>query len=99
MSAASACFGFKDQGVALISLSDKLWDDGRACGQRYIVSCRFELGNDCVEQSATFHGLEAMVVDNCGDCDGNDMQLSEPIFAGIAKLDAETAVISYRRFS
>ncbi|KAK8918949.1 hypothetical protein KSP39_PZI021475 [Platanthera zijinensis] len=96
MRAASACFGFEDKGVALISLSDKLWDGGKACGSRYFLNCK-RGNNDCTEHVGSTAGIVAMVVDNCGDCGGAAMLLSEEVFIGLGKLEVGTVLVSYQR--
>ncbi|KAK8918953.1 hypothetical protein KSP39_PZI021471 [Platanthera zijinensis] len=93
----SACFGLEDKGVALISLSDKLWDGGKACGSRYFLNCK--PGNDCIEHLGlgSAAGIVAMVVDNCGDCGGAAMLLSEEVFIGLGKLEVGTVLVSYQK--
>ncbi|KAK8953026.1 hypothetical protein KSP40_PGU007148 [Platanthera guangdongensis] len=92
----SACFGKKplaDPNEFLISLGEELWDNGRACGSVYDVTCIFESGNQCVAQEGGSLTARARVVDYCKDCRGDvAMLLSLQAFASIANIDAVSKV-------
>ncbi|KAK8918852.1 hypothetical protein KSP39_PZI021489 [Platanthera zijinensis] len=99
---ASACFGKKrlaDPNEFLISLGEELWDNGRACGSMFEVTCIFEPGNQCVAQEGGSLTARARVVDRCRDCRGNvAMLLSLEAFASIANIDAVSKVwVSYAK--
>ncbi|KAK8953493.1 hypothetical protein KSP40_PGU007150 [Platanthera guangdongensis] len=78
-----------DPNEFLISLGEELWDNGRACGSVYDVTCIFESGNQCVAQEGGSLTARARVVDYCKDCRGDvAMLLSLQAFASIANIDA-----------
>ncbi|KAK8953035.1 hypothetical protein KSP40_PGU007147 [Platanthera guangdongensis] len=88
MHAASECFQEQplDPNLFLISLGHRLWDNGRACGDLYDVTCLPQPGNQCVAHEGGSLTVRAKVVDRCKYCGHLDMLLSLEAYASIAKV-------------
>lgn len=95
--AASACYGFEDQGVMIAAASEAIWNGGGACGQYYRVTC---LSGTNLGVPKPCHGSTSVVVkivDRCPApaCRGT-IDLSQEAFASIADPNAGAININYR---
>ena len=97
MRAASACYGFADQGVMIAAASEAFWNGGEACGHLYAVRCTGAT-NAGVPQPCTGRTVTVKIVDLCpAGCRGT-IDLSQEAFAAIADPDAGKINIQYNRY-
>ncbi|CAI0394103.1 unnamed protein product [Linum tenue] len=78
----------------IVGVSDKLWNNGRACGRRYRVRCVGPANlvrNACKTTTAA---IIVTVVDYCKACTG-DLNLSRGAFSRIANPDAGKVRVAY----
>ncbi|CAL1358561.1 unnamed protein product [Linum trigynum] len=90
----SACYGNQNEGDMIAGVSDKLWNNGRACGRRYRVRCVGPANlvrNACKTTTAA---IIVTVVDYCKACTG-DLNLSRGAFSRIANPDAGKVRVAY----
>ena len=97
MYAASACYGFEDDGVMIAAASDVFWNDGGACGQMYEVSCLSGTNEGTPEPCLGSGSVVVKIVDHCppGSCRGT-IDLSQQAFQSIADTDSGVINISYQ---
>ncbi|CAI0427722.1 unnamed protein product [Linum tenue] len=90
----SACYQYQNRGDMITGVSDKLWDNGNACGRRYRVRC-IGAANLAPRSCRTTSGAVIVtVVDLCRNCDG-DINLSRAAFNRIADVDAGIVRVQY----
>ena len=96
--AASACYGFEDDGVMIAAASDTFWNDGGACGQMYQVTCLSGTNEGTPEPCLGSGSVVVKIVDHCppGSCRGT-IDLSQEAFESIADTDAGVINISYQQ--
>ncbi|WOL15199.1 EG45-like domain containing protein [Canna indica] len=89
----SACFGPVDPGVFLAAASGEIWNNGSACGRRYMVTCTGPANagetNPCKGTS-----VNVTIVDYCPACQAT-FDLSLDAFAVIADPNAGRINIEY----
>ncbi|KAG0451342.1 hypothetical protein HPP92_013742 [Vanilla planifolia] len=86
--AASACPMMDNSATILMSVGGKLWDNGKACGQSYLVECNGSKIKGHPSPCVSPGYILAKVVDNCGDCGANKILLSRNAFEAIAVKEA-----------
>jgi hypothetical protein len=96
--AASACYGFQDEGTMIAAASDSLWNGGAACGTMYTITCvggTNDTPNPCNGGSVT-----VKIVDRCPSpgCQAT-LDLSQEAFAAIGNIDAGKIVIDYNQYA
>ncbi|KAG0544217.1 hypothetical protein BDA96_02G256500 [Sorghum bicolor] len=93
----SACYGFQDKGTMIAAASEAFWNGGKACGDRYEVTCKGAT-NDGVPEPCTGRSVTVRIVDLCpaAGCRGT-IDLSQEAFAIIADPNAGKVQIEYRR--
>ncbi|WCJ30198.1 EG45-like domain containing protein [Euphorbia peplus] len=97
MSAASACYGYKKEGVMIAAASDALWDNGGACGKKYRVKC-IGATNDG-SHPCTGKSVVVKIVDYCpSGCQGT-IDLSSQAFKIIANPDAGKVKIQFQEYA
>jgi expansin (peptidoglycan-binding protein) len=97
MRAASACFGFQEQGTMIAAASDVFWNGGAACGKRLAVTCTGAT-NQGVPQPCTGRSVTVKIVDYCpAGCRGT-IDLSQEAFAAIANPDAGKILVEYHEY-
>ncbi|KAJ4709421.1 EG45-like domain containing protein [Melia azedarach] len=92
----SKCNGNRDDGPLVAGVSDALWDNGRACGRRYRVTC---IGgtNQTPNPCKAGRSVIVKVVDFCrSPCDGI-LNLSQDAFNRIANLKAGNVKVEYNQ--
>ncbi|KAK8671245.1 hypothetical protein V6N13_037845 [Hibiscus sabdariffa] len=83
----SACNGNKNDGIWVAGVSDRLWNNGRACGRRYKVRC-IRGTNEAPHPCKNGKTVTVTVVDYCqSGCQGI-INLSRDAFSAIADPDA-----------
>lgn len=90
--AASACYGFQDQGTMIAAAGDALWDNGAACGRMYRVTCTS--GTNATPNPCTGNSVTVRIVDRCPSA-GCILDLSQEAFSVIGNLDAGRINIDY----
>ncbi|KAJ1290057.1 hypothetical protein BS78_02G213100 [Paspalum vaginatum] len=94
--AASACYGYQEQGTMIAAASDVFWGGGAACGDRYVVRCTGAT-NGGVPHPCTGRSVTVKIVDICPAGCAGTIDLSQEAFAVIANPDAGKVEIEYRR--
>lgn len=96
--AASACYGFEDQGTMIAAASDALWDGGAACGRMYTVSCAG--GTNATPNPCKDGQVTVKIVDRCPSpgCQAT-LDLSQQAFNAIGNLDAGKILINYNQYA
>ncbi|KAL0926763.1 hypothetical protein M5K25_003013 [Dendrobium thyrsiflorum] len=92
----SAC-NWNDNGTFIISVSDALWDNGNACGRKYVVWCTpvsEGIFQNCTDGDITV-GYLVTVVDYCGHCNDLTMLLSQEIFSAMTNTENGSIQILY----
>ncbi|GMI80225.1 plant natriuretic peptide A [Hibiscus trionum] len=83
----SACYGNRNDGNMVAGVSDRLWNNGRACGRRYRVRC-IRGANEAPHPCKNGKTVVVKVVDYCkSGCQGI-INLSRDAFSTIADPDA-----------
>lgn len=93
--AASACYGYTDEGTLIAAASETLWDGGAACGRMYTVTCTGgtnETPNPCNAGTS----VTVKIVDLCPSpgCQAT-LDLSQEAFSTIGNLNAGKIDINY----
>ena len=93
----SACYGYQDQWVMIVTASDALWNNGAACGKMYSVSC-IGATNQGVPQPCKSGSVTVKIVDRCPSpgCQAT-IDLSQEAFSAIAEIVAEKINIDYNQ--
>lgn len=93
--AASACYGYQDEGTMIAAASESIWNNGAACGQMYTITCTGAT-NQGVPQPCTGQSVTVKIVDYCPPpgCQAT-FDLSEQAFAIIANTAAGKIDIDY----
>uniref|UniRef100_A0A7N2L900 Expansin-like EG45 domain-containing protein n=1 Tax=Quercus lobata TaxID=97700 RepID=A0A7N2L900_QUELO len=81
---ASACNGFKNDGVMIAAASNELWGNGAACGNNYKVKCLSGTNAGVPHPCKDNTDVVVTIVDFCSPgCQGT-LDLSQEAFAKIA---------------
>jgi len=85
-------------GTMIAAASEVFWNGGKACGDRYVVSCKGAT-NAGVPHPCTGRSVTVKIVDLCPSpgCQGT-IDLSQEAFAIIANPDAGKVEIEYHRY-
>ncbi|XP_065849998.1 EG45-like domain containing protein [Euphorbia lathyris] len=90
----SKCYGNNNNGVLVAGVSDALWNNGAACGQRYRVTC-VRGANKAPRPCRPGTSVEVRIVDYCSrGCQGV-INLSRDAFSRIGDPDAGLVVVNY----
>jgi hypothetical protein len=95
--AASACNGYKNDGVMVAAASNTLWGGGAACGKIHKVNC-LSATNRGVPKPCKNKQVVVTIVDFCPppNCQGT-IDLSQEAFGIIADLDAGKINIDFQQ--
>ncbi|KAF2310259.1 hypothetical protein GH714_007447 [Hevea brasiliensis] len=90
----SKCFGNQNNGAMVAGVSDKLWNNGAACGKMYRVRC-IEGANLAPHPCKQGTSVVVKIVDYCQRGCTGDINLSRDAFAQIADVNAGIVKVQY----
>jgi len=93
---ASACNGYRDDGIFIAGASDALWKNGAACGKVYLVYCTGATNQ--APQPCTSNDVVVRIVDYCPHGCRGTINLSEDAFSMIANLSAGVIKVDYAEY-
>ncbi|KAJ8751035.1 hypothetical protein K2173_016216 [Erythroxylum novogranatense] len=91
----SSCYGNENKGVMIAAASDAVWDNRRACGRRYRVTCIG--GTNATPNPCKGGSVDVTIVDYCPPGCAATIDLSQEAFARIANPDAGKVRIQYNQ--
>ncbi|OMO89305.1 hypothetical protein COLO4_19809 [Corchorus olitorius] len=85
----SACYRYEDEGTMIAAPSDKIWNNGAACGEIYQVTCVSGTNQGTPYPCWGSGTVQVKIVDYCppASCRGT-IDLSQEAFASIADPDS-----------
>ncbi len=95
---ASACNGYRDDGIFLAGASDAVWKNGAACGKVYVVYCTGATNQAPHPCTDTGTAVVVRIVDYCPKGCRGTINLSEVAFSMIADLSAGVIKVNYTEY-
>ncbi|KAH6779394.1 hypothetical protein C2S52_010631 [Perilla frutescens var. hirtella] len=89
----SACYENKHEGTMIAAANPSLYNNGKACGQRYRIRCTG--GTNHGDKPCRNGHVTVKIVDLCPDCASNQLDLSKQAFSKIGNPDAGVIRINY----
>ncbi|KAJ8750817.1 hypothetical protein K2173_015998 [Erythroxylum novogranatense] len=93
----SSCYGNENKGVMIAAASAAVFENGRACGRRYRVTCIG--GTNATPNPCKGGSVDVTIVDYCPPGCAATLDLSQEAFARIANPDAGKVRIEYNQNS